>query len=255
MKRRLLLLFSTAAALASGSPLFAREEARAPEPIKTVAPEPIRTVAPEHPPRLFAARIGGDAEVECLVSAEGMVTEARVLSATRPEFGEAALAAIRQWQFRPAVRDGQPVAVRVTVPFGFRVSSDELLEAFAKRKVFLEVEGDIIPAEQLPAWPMPKQLLVPNYPSELRGSGKRGKAVVSVIINREGKVVNPMLVKATWPEFERPALAAAVSLEFAPQLGPDRQPVNVSMDLQFDFKDDSRASKPKSDEAKAVPKR
>lgn len=217
-------------------------EADTPEPS---APVVTTTVAPVHPPKLMEARIGGEAEIECLVTEEGKVGEAKVLSATRPEFGEAALEAVRQWEFKPAERDGRPVAMRVTIPFNFQVPSGDPIEAFAKRKVFMEIEGEVVPAEQMPAWPMPKHLLVPNYPSELRGSGKRGKAVVSVVINREGKVMNPRLVKATFPEFERPAMAAAVSLEFPPQLGPDKKPVNVSMDLQFDFRDEGRAPKPK----------
>lgn len=239
MNPRLCLL---AAALAALVPL---DRAGGAEPPGPSAPSATKTVAPEHPPKLLEARIGGDAEIECLITGEGRVGEARVLSATRPEFGEAALAAVQQWEFKPAERDGQPVAMRVTIPFNFQVPAGDPIEVFAKRKVFMEIEGEVIPAEQMPAWPMPKQLLMPNYPSELRGSGKRGKAVVSVVINREGKVVNPRLVKATWPEFERPAMAAAVSLEFAPQLGRDKKPVNVSMDLQFDFRDEGRAPKPK----------
>lgn len=234
---RAFLLLLTALALPLGPGGVLRAERR-------TAPEPVKTVAPQHPPELFAAGVAGDVEIECHVGSDGKVGDVRVVSASRPEFAEAAVAAVRQWQFKPGSRDGEPVAMRVTIPFNFQLPSGDPLEAFAKRKLFVKVEGEVVPAERLPNWPMPKQLLTPNYPTELRGSGKRGKAVVSIIIDREGKVVNPKLVKATWPEFERPALAAAVSLEFPPQLGPDKKPVNVSMDLQFDFRDDGRAPKP-----------
>lgn len=208
-----------------------------------VAPEASKVVSPEHPPELFARKVSGEAQIECLVDAAGKVSEAKVLSASQPEFGEAALAAVKQWTFKPGRKDGKPAPMRVTIPFTFEVPGEHPLEQFARRKVFVDLEGDVVAAETLGQWPMPKQLLSPNYPEALRGSGKRGKAVVSLVIDRRGRVVNPKLVKATWPEFELPALAAAVSLEFAPQLGPDKKPVNVTMDVQFDFRDEGRPAR------------
>lgn len=221
--------------------LAALPVARAEEPAGS--PEATRTVAPEHPPELLARKVAGEAEIECVVGVDGRVSEARVASASQPEFGEAALAAVKQWEFKPGRKDGNPVAMRVTIPIEFQVPGEHPLEQFAKRRLFVAIEGDVVPAESMPNWPMPKQLLAPSYPEALRGTGKRGKAVVSVIIDRQGRVVNPRLVKATWPEFELPALAAAVSLEFPPQLGPGKNPVNVSMDLQFDFRDDGKAAR------------
>lgn len=209
----------------------------------TTSPVPVKTVMPEHPEEFRAERVVGEAAVECLVTAEGRVAEAKVASATHPAFGEAALAAVWQWEFKPAERDGVAVPVRVTIPFRFDAPESDPLEIFAKRRVFAEIEGEVVPAERMPSWPMPRQLLSPVYPPDLRGSGKRGKAVVSIVIDREGKVMNPKLVKATWPEFGPPALATAVSLVFPPQLGPDKKPVNVSMDVQFDFRDDGGRKK------------
>jgi TonB family protein len=211
----------------------------------TTSPRPTRTVSPVHPIDLLKERVSGEASIECVVQEDGTVGEVRVASASHPAFGEAALAAVQQWAFQPGEREGKPVSVKVTIPFNFELPPEDPLEVFAGRKVFVDLEGEVVPAQEMPGWPMPKQLLVPNYPEELRGSGKRGKAVVSVIIDRKGRVVNPQIVKTTWPEFAAPALAAAVSLEFPPQLGRDRKPVNVSMDLQFDFSEGDRGPKPR----------
>jgi TonB family protein len=227
-----------------GPRMFAQAES-------SVAPEAKKTVSPEHPAALVEQKVEGEAQIECLVGSDGKVGEVKVLSASRPEFGEAAAVAVRQWEFKPGRKDGKAIAMRVTIPFTFQLPGDHPLEQFARRKVFIDVEGEVVPAENLPKWPMPKQLLAPSYPEALRGSGKRGKAVVSVVIDRQGRVVNPKLVKATWPEFEMPALAAAVSLEFAPQLAADKKSVNVSMDLQFDFRDEGRPAKKAPAEGKA----
>ncbi len=203
------------------------------------SPQPLAMVSPNHPKALLEKRQGGDAEIECLVGLDGRPTELRVLNATHAELGEAAMEALRQWTFKPGIRNGQPAPWRVRVPFNFPMPSDDPLEHFAGRRLHVDVEDTIVPAEQLPNWPMPKKFYVPRYPKALQGSGKRGMAVIGIVISKEGKVINPKVVKVTHPEFAQPALAAAVSLEFQPQMLANKERAFVAMNIQFDFKDES----------------
>lgn len=202
-------------------------------------PQPLTMVSPAHPKTLAEKKLGGDAEIECLVGQDGRPSELRVLSATHPELGEAAMSALRQWTFKPGLRNGKPTAWRVRIPFNFPVPSDDPLETFAGRRLHIDIEDTIVPAEQLPNWPMPKKFYVPRYPKALQGSGKRGMAVIGIVINKDGKVINPKVIKVTHPEFAQPALAAAVSLEFLPQMLANKERAFVSMNIQFDFKDES----------------
>src|ERR1700694_5467906 len=75
---------------------FEAQPADPAKPDERTSPVAIRTVSPEHPPGLRKKLINGEAEVECLITEQGHVAEALVISATRPEFGESALAAVRQ---------------------------------------------------------------------------------------------------------------------------------------------------------------
>lgn len=207
--------------------------------VSSRSPQPLTMVSPNHPKALAEKRQGGDAEIECLVGVDGRPSELRVLNASHPELGEAAMEALRQWTFKPGLRNGQPAPWRVRIPFNFPMPSDDPLETFAGRRLHIDVEDTIVPAEQLPNWPMPKKFYVPRYPKALQGSGKRGMAVIGIVINKEGKVINPKVVKVTHPEFAQPALAAAVSLEFQPQMLANKERAFVSMNIQFDFKDES----------------
>lgn len=63
----------------------------------------------------------GRALVKLSISREGAVAESSVLEASAPEFGLAALEAVRQWRFLPKVEAGQPVASVVRMPFEFDV--------------------------------------------------------------------------------------------------------------------------------------
>ncbi|AOS43668.1 transport protein TonB [Lacunisphaera limnophila] len=245
----LLLLLSTAA---RAQPVAdAAPAARA----KATAPVAVRTVSPEHPPELLKTLTNGDAVLECLVDVDGEVRDIKVVSETHPGFAAAAEEALLQWEFKPATLDGHPKAQRIVIPFEFRLSRDQMLASVAGRPVFMEVTETIIPAQQLPQWPRPVDFFVPRYPASLAGTGKYGKAVVNVTIDKEGKVINPRLVKATYPEFGMPAMATATQLRFAPQVMADGRKIYVSMDIQFDFEAPKEKSAKEADPAEGKAKK
>jgi TonB family protein len=218
-------------------------------------PRPTHTVSPVHPPALRQKLIGGECDIEALVSEQGHVVHTKVVSATQPEFGTAAEEAVRQWEFQPGERDGKPVATTVRIPFNFSFTPEEVLDIVAGRKVFRENTGTVIPAEQLPTWPQPNHIYLPAYPDQFRGSGKHGKVVVAIVVDEDGHVINPKIVKATYPEFVMPALITAVRLVYPPQkFGTGKEDhVCVSMEIQFDFRDPERLKKPGTDAPPATP--
>ncbi len=214
------------------------------------APVVLRRVTLEFPQELKQEIGRGTVVLECLVDTDGKAREIHVAEATHPAFARVAVESLELWEFTPGTVNGQPAPMRIRVPFEFQLSIEEILETVAGRPVFMEVRETVIPASQLPAWPRPKNFYIPRYPPELEGSGKYGKAVVNITINKEGKVINPRIVKVTYPEFAAPALITALKLEFPPQVMANREVIHVNLDIQFDFKvpdKDQRAA----DKAKA----
>lgn len=80
---------------------------------------PLWRVAPDYPAALKETGPAGSAMIEVVIDREGRVRVPRIISASAPEFGWAAAAAVTQWVFAPPLRQGQPVDVRVTAPFSF----------------------------------------------------------------------------------------------------------------------------------------
>ena len=78
--------------------------------------------APIYPPELIASDVTGSATVVFIIDETGSVADARVESATRREFADSSLTAIRTWRFRPASLDGKPVKMssRQHFPFALR---------------------------------------------------------------------------------------------------------------------------------------
>lgn len=83
-------------------------------------PRPLSRMPPKYPERARKKGISGRVELSLLISAAGTVQDARVLSATPVGvFEDAALEAVRSWRFQPALYEGRPVAIRVTLPLSF----------------------------------------------------------------------------------------------------------------------------------------
>jgi len=78
-------------------------------------------VDPVYPEGARRSKIEGKVILQAVILADGSVDELTVLQSTAPGqgFEEAALAAVKQWRYRPATKDGQPVPVQFTVVIDF----------------------------------------------------------------------------------------------------------------------------------------
>ncbi len=83
-------------------------------PLKPVAQRP-----PAYPSALMEAGVSGAAMIEFYVDKKGDAQLPRIVSATAPEFGYAAMQAIATWRFEPAKRRGKAVVVRAQIPLNF----------------------------------------------------------------------------------------------------------------------------------------
>jgi len=80
-------------------------------------------VQPVYPAALLAKEEVGGAILELIINPDGYVKTATILRASHPEFGAAALAAVKQWLFKPAMKDGVPFESRWRLAIAF--ASDE----------------------------------------------------------------------------------------------------------------------------------
>ena len=53
--------------------------------------------------------------IACVVNADGRVGTATVAASPDPKLNDVAVRALRQWRFKPGLKDGKPVAVRIFV--------------------------------------------------------------------------------------------------------------------------------------------
>ena len=85
-----------------------------------------------------------------------------------------------------------------------------------------------------PATPTPFFGSMPVYPAALQETGLKGKAVVTMLINAQGKVIDPVVDSASEPPFGEEALAAVRQWRFLPRV-VDGQPVETRVSMPFAF--------------------
>ena len=81
-------------------------------------PVKIKDVAPVYPAIAQSARVQGDVVIEATIDEEGKVADTKVVKSV-PLLDQAALDAVKQWEFRPSLRNGAPTAVVMTVTVRF----------------------------------------------------------------------------------------------------------------------------------------
>ncbi len=99
-------------------------KAHAPHEVKETMPEAITKVSPTYPDSARKAKIEGTVMVKALVGKDGGVMRVEIERGVTG-LDASALAAVKQWKFKPATADGQPRAVWVIVPVMFRLAADE----------------------------------------------------------------------------------------------------------------------------------
>jgi periplasmic protein TonB len=82
------------------------------------APTKTRNVNPVYPPIAQSARVQGVVIIEATIGPDGRVKDAKVLRSI-PLLDQAALDAVKQWQFTPTLLNGVPVPVIMTVTVNF----------------------------------------------------------------------------------------------------------------------------------------
>jgi TonB family protein len=85
---------------------------------RIMPPKKIKDVAPVYPALAQSAHVTGQVTIEATIGEDGKVIDAKVVRSI-PLLDQAALDAVRQWEYLPTMLNGVPVPVLVTVTVSF----------------------------------------------------------------------------------------------------------------------------------------
>lgn len=110
------------------SPEIARALSETPMPVPVgqqrgpvTAPVPLNAVTAHYTDAARKAKIMGDCLVRVIVDAYGIPQQPQIIKGLEPGLDQEAIKAVMQYRFKPAMRDGQPVPVQITVAINFKL--------------------------------------------------------------------------------------------------------------------------------------
>jgi periplasmic protein TonB len=66
--------------------------------------------------------VEGKVTIQCYISKEGKILKTRIVQSDNPLLEEAAVNAIKQITFTPAIQDGKPIGLWMTIPITFTLN-------------------------------------------------------------------------------------------------------------------------------------
>ena len=76
---------------------------------------------PEYTAFAKEAKITGTVVLSVVIAENGTATRISVVKSLDPGLDQKAIESVQTWVFRPALRDGEPVAMRATIEVNFRM--------------------------------------------------------------------------------------------------------------------------------------
>ena len=201
-------------------------------------PPKIEVVAPVvYPRELLQKGVTGVAKVLVSLDAKGRVHSVAIVDAPNPEFGAATKAMIEAWEFKPAMKNGKPIAIVFAFDQKFRRTDRDtgvnnhtktLLKALASKS------SEIAELDALDKRP---QILYQPQPVDMRIAGVVPEEVVTIefFIDPEGFVQLPRIISANDMNLGWAAATAIKRWVFeVPTI--KGEPVFARRELQFTFK-------------------
>jgi TonB family protein len=192
---------------------------KSPPEYKYDVPADVYTVVnPVYPYDLAVAGVTGDAKVEFVVGEDGRAHQTKVVSATRPEFGEALRAMAEACSIHPAQKNGRPVRSLAVRQQKFSDGANFLTFTRETQQLIKELKSPspaIHGLADLDDKLAPLFQPAPAYPAAFETNGIPGSAEVEFFVDRTGQAQLPRVVQTTAPEFGWAAVTAVQQWFFA----------------------------------------
>jgi TonB family protein len=184
-------------------------------------PKRTKYIAPVYPAEAIKAQAQGPVVLDATTDESGKLSH---INATKsiPLLDKAAIDAVKQWEFEPALVGGKPTPVALTITLIFYLNKE------AKAKVGGVVGGVIKPeeAKKLETEPLvkaegdikpPKRIKAvdPVYPEEARKNGIEGIVVLECTTDTYGRVKNVKALRSI-PELDQAAIDAVRQWVYEP---------------------------------------
>ncbi|HEY6308124.1 MAG TPA: energy transducer TonB [Candidatus Angelobacter sp.] len=216
----------------------APESAASPAPTVSAAPadstqlEVIKAPQPDYPLEAVAAGLQGRVWIQLHISENGDVDRTEIMGGD-PLLAKAAESAMREWKFKPFIKDGNPVRVSRKVSFDFVLKNKPNDPCYGVETILAmnsAHEGQISQAVMEGAL---IHRISPDYPLIARIKHVQGKVILLAVIGDDGRIHNLKALCGP-PELIPASLEAVQQWRYHPYMLEGR-PTAVSTTIKVEF--------------------
>jgi len=207
------------------------------------APIPLVHPEAEYTEEARKARNQGDCIISVIVDAQGMPQNPRVVRGLGMGLDQKAIEAVNKYRFKPAMKNGEPVPVGITVQVNFRLYRGPLPQppqeaVHPPGTQALQSSQDNAPH---PKWvgdgvtaPVPLVNPTAEYSEEALKANYQGTCLVYVIVDAQGMPQNPRVVRGLGMGLDQKAIEAVNKYKFKPAM-KNGEPVPVGITVEVIF--------------------
>jgi TonB family protein len=193
------------------------------------APVPEKRVTPEYTEAARAAGVEGVMTLECVVRADGTVSDAQVVKSLHPSLNEEALRAVAEWRFKPGTKDGMAVAVRVEIEMSFSLQDPE--EPFRGPAVD---SPDVFRPGSGVTEPKLVRDVKPDYAVNAMRERAQGMVKMKCVVLPDGTVGDVKVTRGVHPDLDRTSVRTLRRWTFTPGMKDGvAVPVQIDVDMSF----------------------
>ena len=206
------------------------------------APVLVKEVKPEYTAEAKKARIQGAVVLQGVVETDGSVADVQVGRSLDPGLDQEAIKAVKQWRFKPGLKDGKAVRVRIALEMSFTLRDKPSQPWFpipprppgdAGGKGQKEAPGVYKPGNGVTAPTVVKQVK-PQYTADAKEAKVEGVVGLECVVEATGSVGDVTVTRSLDEGLDREAIKAVKQWRFEPGTKDGKAvPVLITLEMTF----------------------
>lgn len=167
----------------------------------------------------------GQVIAQFVIQADGTLSDLKIVKSVDPLLDAEAMRVIKEMpKWQPGKQRGIAVATRVTVPIRFRLMDSDSAPSTDSNKNQENTIFDVV--EHAPEFPGGMEACLKymykniKYPAVAMEAGIQGQVVIQIVIDKDGKIHDPKIVRGVSPELNAEAIRVISNM---PQWIPGKQ--------------------------------
>jgi TonB family protein len=194
-------------------------------------PKLIKKVDPIYPEQARQARVEGNVILGTRTDAQGKVSRVMVYSSKDFSLVQAAMDAVKQWEYEPLVIDGEPREAVFTTQVRFKLGKRNTETA----EVVGGVTGGVLKIGSSVDVPRLIKKVEPVYPIEARKALVQGVVVLEVTTDEEGNVDKVAVLRSESSLLNQAAIDAVKQWKYEPMMSKGN-PIRVAFNVTLTFR-------------------